>query len=390
MTSLTVLQVHNRYREAGGEDTVVAAEAALLRVAGHVVIQHIMQNPGGSLRSAASLLTSPWNPRSARELTSLARRIRPDVAHVHNTWWALSPSVVRSLSRLDIPVVVTLHNYRLLCANAKLFRDGHPCEDCVESHPWHAVQHRCYRDSIPASAAAAATISVQQRLSTWQAADVLLPLTEFARDRFIAGGLPPEKLLVKPNFVADPGPRSIRPSEGATVLYVGRLSPEKGIETLLDAWRQAALDGLELVVVGDGPLQAAVRASAPPGVRLVGRLGSGEVRDLMLNARAIVFPSVCYEGQPMVLLEALAAGLPLVVSNVGGIPDTVNATKTAVVAEPGDRSGWAATLGALSDGAWLDAAGRHARDVFEARYAPDRALETLLDVYRSAIDAHSG
>lgn len=388
MTSLTVLQVHTRYRQSGGEDAVADAEAVLLRDAGHTVVQFHAQNPPDVARSAMGLLASPWNPRSARRIAAVARRTKPDVAHIHNTWWALSPSVIASLDKVGVPSVVTLHNYRLLCANAKLFRDGHPCEDCVGSHPWHAVQHRCYRDSIPASAAAAATISVQQRLSTWQAADLLLPLTEFARDRFIAGGLPPEKLLVKPNFVADPGPRSIRPSESATVLYVGRLSPEKGIETLLDAWREAALDGLELVVVGDGLAQAAVTASAPPGVRLVGRLGPGEVRDLMLKARAIVFPSVCYEGQPMVLLEALAAGLPLIVSNVGGIPDTVNATKTAVVAEPGDRSGWAVALGALSDGAWLDGAGRHARNVFEARYAPEQALETLLGVYRSAIEAH--
>jgi hypothetical protein len=163
---LRVLQVHTHYREEGGEDSVVRAEAELLRSAGHDVVVHQARNPSGALATGASLAMSPWNPLAAREVRRLAERVRPDVAHVHNTWYALSPSVLAALSAAAVPVVMTLHNYRLLCANAQLFRDGRPCEDCVGSHPWHGVRHRCYRGSALASAPAAATIAFNGRRQT--------------------------------------------------------------------------------------------------------------------------------------------------------------------------------------------------------------------------------
>ena len=385
MGFLKVLQIHNRYREAGGEDTVVAGEAALLRAAGHEVVQFLVDNPADFVGSVASMVVSPWNPKSARKVRDLARRLEPDVAHIHNTWWALSPSVVRSLDELDIPIVVTLHNYRLLCANAKLFRGGSPCEDCVGTHPWHGVRHRCYRDSVLSSAIAAATIELHRKFKTWQGVDLLLPLTEFARERFITGGLPTDKLWVKPNFVDDPGPRSTPPSESRTVLFIGRLSTEKGIEVLLDAWRDAAPQQLELVIVGDGPLRGRLEASSPSGVRFLGRLPAERVRELMLGARAMAFPSVWYEGQPMVLLEALAAGLPLVVSEIGGIPDTVVDDRASIMVPAGDRSRWKDAVRRLAIDEWVNGAAKHARDVFQSHYTSDQALGKILDAYRRVI-----
>jgi len=222
-----VLQIHNHYRQAGGEDTVVRKERELLRAAGHEVVEFIAQNPNGALSATATLLFAAWNPVAARRAVDVVSEYQPDVVHIHNLWWRLTPSIARSLA--GVPVVMTLHNYRLVCANAKLFREGKPCEDCVGTHPWRAVRHRCYRDSALASFIAAAGIEIPRRLQAWDGVNLFLALTTFAKQRFIAGGLPPERLVVKPNFVDDPGIRANLPSERRTILYVGRLSHEKGV-----------------------------------------------------------------------------------------------------------------------------------------------------------------
>jgi glycosyltransferase involved in cell wall biosynthesis len=203
---------------------------------------------------------SAWNPLAARDLRKLAERVRPDIAHVHNTWYALSPSVLSALTAAAVPVVMTLHNYRLLCANGYLFRDGHACEDCVGSHPWHGVRHRCYRGSLIASTPAAGTIALHRALGTWSRhVRLFLALSEFARTRFIRGGLPADKVHVKPNFVSDPGPRPSPPSQSRSVLYVGRLETDKGVQTVLDAWDAWDAPEFELVLVGDGILGPALR-----------------------------------------------------------------------------------------------------------------------------------
>lgn len=384
MKLLKILQIHNHYREAGGEDTVVRREQELLKAAGHEVIEFRTENPSRTAAAVATLATSAWNPVSARRMREAILQRRPDVAHVHNTWWMLSPSILRPLVDAGVPVVLTLHNYRLLCANAMLYREGQPCEECVGIHPWRAVRYRCYRGSFLASAAAVSAIEVPRRLGVWHDVAVFLTLTHFARQRFIAGGLPAERLVVKPNFVDDPGGRMNPSSASNTVLFVGRLSEEKGIRNLLDVWRDGPTD-LELLVVGDGPLGDELRATAPPGVRFAGRVQQGQVSELMRRARAMVFPSVWYEGQPMVLLEALAAGLPLLVSSIGGIPETVGDRGAAISVAPDDRSAWGEALSRLADGAWVDEASLQARATYEARYSVEPALDGLTRAYEIAI-----
>ena len=380
---MRILQVHTRYRYEGGEDAVVRAEAALLTQAGHEVVPYVAENPQGAGATAAAMLASPWNPAAARRLRTAARRARPDVAHVHNTWFALTPSVVAALDGIGVPVVVTLHNYRLLCANASLFRDGQPCEDCVGTHPWHGVQHRCYRGSAVSSAAVAATISLNRGLGTWDRhVRLFLALNDFARDRFVTGGLPPDRVWVKPNSVGDPGRRAGPPSASRTVLFAGRLVPEKGVGVLLDAWRRLAPPGLELVVAGDGPMRAELERRSPPSVRFLGQLDPAAVQDWMLRSRALVFPTWLYEGQPMSVLEAFAAGLPVLASRLGGNAELVGALGDGWLAPSRDPAALAGRLAALTDDAWVDQAGATARRLYEERFAERHNLRALEAAYR--------
>ena len=280
---------------------------------------------------------------------------------------------------------MTLHNHRLLCANAALFRDGRPCELCVGSHPWHGVWHRCYRDSFAASTAAAATIAGNRAAGTWtKHVDLFLALTRFAAERFIAGGLPGDRITVHPNFVDDPGSRARPPSASGTVLFVGRLYEPKGIVELIHAWEEAGSGGLELVVVGDGPLRVDLERRSAPSVRLVGPLDHRAVLSLMSEARALVFPSRLYEGQPMAILEALAAGLPVRASDHGGMAATLRGAAPGTLVPVTDARAWRNAIAGLADDAAVDAAGQTSRRLYEQRFTPELALARLDDAYRTA------
>ena len=382
---MRVLQLHTPYRQPGGEDAVVRAEAEVLRRAGHEVVQYQVQNPPGVADAIGSLVLSPWNPRQARRVQGLTERVRPDVAHVHNTWYAQSPAVLWALRRSGVPTVMTLHNYRLVCANGQLFRDGAPCEDCVGASPWHGVQHGCYRDSMVLSVAAAGTIALHDRLRTWsRTVDRFVVLSEFAAERLVRGGLPPDRIELKPNFVADPGPRAVPAAASATVLYVGRLSPEKGVELLMEAWRELGDGPLELVVVGDGPLRERLARRPAARLRLVGQLPAAEVRRQMLAARALVLPSVWYEGQPVAVLEALAAGLPVLGSGIGGVPELLAPLGRDWLAAPGEVASWVTALRALADPERVEVASARARALYERSFSAATAAQALEDIYERA------
>jgi glycosyltransferase involved in cell wall biosynthesis len=383
-----ILQVHTSYREAGGEDSVVQAERRLLRAAGHQVDGFHRQNPGTALMSAAGLAAAPANPVAAAAVARAARAARPDVAHVHNTWFAMSPAVVAALHSLRIPLVVTLHNYRIMCANSLLFRAGQVCEDCVEGGPWPGVRHRCYRDSLASSAVAAATIGLHRRARTWaRAVDRFIVPSSFAVSRFAAWGLPADRLVVRPHFTADPGPRPESPARSADVLIVGRLSPEKGIDVAIRAWAAAPPRGLRLVVVGDGPLRAQLQGAAP-NVVFTGPLSRIDVAERMKAARALLFPSVAYEAQGMSVLEAMAAGVPVVASDLGGTPEMLGPS-SGWLATAGDERAWQAALARLVDDEEIETAGRAARSRYEEAYTPAIGLASLLGVYGQALGDRS-
>jgi glycosyltransferase involved in cell wall biosynthesis len=335
------------------------------------------------------LAVAPWNAAQADTVRRRVLHSRPDVAHVHNTWFALSPSILDALHAERVPIVVSLHNYRLLCANASLFRDGRVCTDCVGSHPWWGVVHRCYRGSALASTAAAATIALNRARGTWDLVSRFDLPTEFVKRVFVSAGFPADRLSVNPRAVADPGRRRQPPSGSQTVLYAGKLAPHKGIGLLLDAWREAtaSIPQLELVVVGDGPLRAELDSQDFDRVRFLGWADVESVKQTMLSARALVVPSQWYEVVGRVALEAFAAGLPVLASDIGGLGEVVGELGPECLVASDDRDAWTAALTGLGKGASVDAMGARAREVFERRYTNEICLHRLLELYESVTPA---
>ncbi len=383
---MRILQIHARYRERGGEDAVVDREAELLAAAGYDVTRHIVTNPTNPLHASVSLAASPWNAHQARRLTSVINKTSPDVAHVHNTWFSLSPSIFHALDRAGIPTVLTLHNYRLICANGLLYRDGRICEDCIGGSPRQAVQHRCYRDSVPQSIAAAGTISLNRRLRTWtDNVDVFISLSNLSRSKFVEDGFPEERFVTIPNSVPDPGQRTSPPSDSSTILFVGRLSDQKGIDTLLGAWSHVPELGLK--VVGDGPLRTRLETEFP-GADFMGVVGPSTLVDLIKDSRALAFPSMSHEPFGNVVVEAMACGTPPAVSATAGISEYVRPLGPSwIIGE--DPNAWAEGLRHMLDNDAVDAAGHASRTLYERSFRASQAEERLEVAYERARDHRS-
>lgn len=382
---MRVLVVHNSYREPGGEDTVVRAEVELLSAAGHRVALHRVDNPTGGAASALGLARSAWNHGQATQVRRVAVRFRPDIVHVHNTWFTLSPAILWSLRSHAAARVLTVHNYRLVCVNASLLRDGARCTDCLGRNPWPGVVHRCYRGSAAASVAAAATITSHRALGTWnsQVERVIVP-TELARRLLAGSGVAPERVAVKPHFAADPGPRPEPPSASRTVLYAGRISPEKGLTALVAAWLADPPPGMELVLVGDGA-QRRELAGAGPGVRVEPWVPHSRLTEMMLAARAVVTPAPMFETFGLTAVEAMAAGTPVVTVTGGAADEVVGPNRAAPVDLSDPVTGWRRALAGLSDDNSVDRWGQAARRRFEDLYTPEAGLRRLLEVYRQAL-----
>jgi glycosyltransferase involved in cell wall biosynthesis len=385
---MRVLLGHNYYQLPGGEDNVFSAEASMLESFGHEVTRYTRHNDElndfGRFKTAAVTL---WNRSSAADVVRMVERERPDVCHFHNTFPLISPSVFDALGRLGIPVTMTLHNYRLVCPGAVLMREGRICEECVGTTvPWRAVTNSCYRQSSAASAGVSAMLSLHHLLGTWKRKiDLYIALTEFARRKFIEGGLPAEKIAVKPNFVhPDPGFSDDRATHA---LFVGRLSSEKGIATLLEAWKLTG-GRVSLRIAGDGPMADEVRRAAEviPGVQWLGPLQRADVLREMKQASMLIFPSIWYEGLPLTVLEAFATGLPVIASNLGSMPEVISDGLTGLLFEPGSPQQLAEkVLWADSHAADMRAMYFAARRVFEQKYTRQKNHELLMRCYRSAM-----
>jgi len=389
---MKIVFVHNTYQQRGGEDEVVAAESALLERNGHKVIRYLRSNDEISSlsRSQQLLLVRDFvhSEKSKRELFVLLQSERPDIVHVHNTFMMISPSVYEACRDAGIPVVQTLHNYRLLCPGWSLSRDGHVCEECIDDGLWRGILHGCYRDSRLMTAAVALMLQVHRNRGTWKrSVHSYVALTNFAREKFIQGGLPSSAIHVKPNFLdSDPGERS---ASGRTFLFVGRLSAEKGVHTLLDAWQQIPRS-IPLVIVGDGPLrrslETAARVKGLSNITFTGWLSKQDVYAAVKNATALIIPSVCYEGFPMTLVEAFACGTPVIGSNLGGVQEIVIDGRNGLHFAAGDANDLAGKVEwAWARPASLEAMGHAGRHDFEHLYSAETNYKRLLQIYEETV-----
>jgi glycosyltransferase involved in cell wall biosynthesis len=377
-----VLILHSRYLSGStsGENRVVEDESRLLLEAGHdVEVWSPAPVDSSRLRHARAGLTAIYSPAAANEVRSRIRSHRPDIIHCHNLFPALSPSVIAAAAGEGVPAVLTLHNYRLICLPATLFRDGEVCEACLGRLPWRGVAFRCYRSSAGASAALGASLTLHRAMGTFGSVSLFLAISRFMRDKHVEAGLDPERIRIKPHFTWEVPRRS---GPGKYFLYLGRLAPEKGVETLLEAWRDAPG---RLVVVGDGPEASRLRSLAPDAVEFPGPVSAAEVPELLSHARALLVPSRWYEGAGKVVIEAYAAGVPVLASRIGALPELVHDGVSGLLLAPGEPAAWAEASSTLMSNevsqAMGDAAWRHWHD----EYRPARGLEHLEVAYAEAI-----
>ena len=379
---MKVMVVHARYRQRGGEDAAVDAEMALLAGDGHHVIPVLFDNREFAKVSSIGAATGTiWNSGAAQTVRDAIRENRPDVVHVHNTFPAASPAVFKAVGAL--PLVHTIHNYRWICPAATLLRDGVPCRACVGRLPWRGVWHACYGGGRAASAVVATALSLHRAMGTLNHVDRFIALTDFARKTLVEGGLAAERIVIKPNFTA----RGQSPNTGGResyVLFVGRLSEEKGIAVLAEAWRRHA-DLPPLEVVGDGPMRQLLEGV--PNVRLLGVASPDAVRRRMELARLLVVPSIWYEGLPLVVVEAYAAGLPIIGSDLGGLTELIHDGETGWLVPPGEPDALASAIRRGIDPLVWSAMSRAAHARYLAQYTPEANLAMLLEIYAEAAKA---
>jgi len=390
--SLKIVLVHNTYQQPGGEDAVFEQERQMLEHAGHQVIPYCRTNwdveSYKGMRQLSLAKGTIWASDTRRNFLHLLQREKPDLAHVHNTFVLISPSIYSACCQAKVPVVQTLHNYRLMCPVGTFFRDGKVCEECVTSSLWQGVKHKCYPSSHSATAIVALMLATHRLRNTWnREISCFIALSEFARDKFVEGGLPREKILVKPNFVSpDPGART---GNGDYALFVGRLSPEKGVGTILAAWKQLPAS-IPLLIIGGGPDQAQLEAQAArdglTNVQFKSHLPREETLAAINNARVMIISSEWYETFCMAIAESYACSTPVICSRMGVMQELVADGRTGLHFTPTDPEDLARKV----EWAWahpdeMRAMGREARREYEAKYTAEKNYPILIEIYKRAM-----
>lgn len=390
---MRILLVHEYYQQRGGEDVAFETDAELLQSAGHEVACLTFDNSEieeqASLRGRLELLkTTLWSTEACRRLDGEMRAFQPDVVHFHNTFPLVSPGAFHTARKANAGVVATLHNYRLVCANASLFRDGQVCEDCLHRPgPVQGILHRCYRQSYSQSAAVVGMLTFHRLRNTWLK-DVhrLISPSAFLRSKLIEGGLPASLIAVRPNAVRDPGTVS-RPASSEGFVYVGRMARNKGVEVLLEAWRNnAELPVLRMAGGGELAEHVADWAEELGHVEFLGQMGHQGVIEEMAGAKALIFPSIWYENQPMTILEAFACGVPVIASRLGAMPELVIDGQTGLTFEAGNSTELAEKVRwAAANPREMARMGNTARRFYEAHASADASIASLVGIYEGAL-----
>lgn len=397
---MKILLIHNFYGSSApsGENTVFKAELDLLRENGHTVIEFTRNSDDvrnqGSLGLLKGALSTPWNPFSLRKLRNILEIEKPEIMHVHNFFPLLSPSIFYAAKTLDTAIVFTLHNYRLFCASGMTLRDNSPCTECLDLRciiP--SLKHKCYRESRLATFPLATMISMHRRLNTWKKkVNAFIALTEFQKITFIQAGLPAEHIFTKPNFYANPPSPISWDNREPKVVYIGRLSPEKGVNILLESWRMWGEEAPALEIIGDGPdryhlEQFAAGNNLESKVNFRGQLSFLETQNELAKARLLILPTLWYEGLPMTVLEAFAMGVPVMASRLGSLPYIVEDDSNGILFTPGNSD----DLYHKAKRLWKNFEELYnlsiaARNTFEKKYSANANYQILMNIYQAAMN----
>lgn len=390
----SVAVVHNSYVSdcRSGEDVVAEQECRLLQAHGLAVYRYSRSNDelkgATPWKLALAALQAPWSVSTYRDMRRFLARYKPDVVHVHNTFPLISYSVVDACHDAGVPCIATIHNYRFICANGLLLRDGQPCELCLKAGSvLPGVRYRCYRGSLPSTLPVAATIALNRARAPWaRRLSAIIALTEFQKARLVRNGAPAHKVVVKPNFCRTASAPLEWGNREPGFLFVGRLSHEKGIRLLIDVWRRLGRAAGKLTVIGDGPLRSELQRGCPEGVEFLGELPRDEVLTQMRRSRVLVFPSICFEGFPLTIVEAFSFGVPVIASRIGGIPEIVGGGLVGELVSPGDVEAWRDAILRFSENSdGLESMGKNALLKHRSLYGPERNVQILLGVYQQAV-----
>jgi len=383
---MKILQVHNQYQQVGGEDVVVSLEKKLLENYGHEVFPFYRSNDEikkYSLSKKISLFwKTTWSNESYETITKSLKYYRPDICHIHNTFPLISPSILYACNSLKIPTIITLHNYRLICVNGQFFRDNIPCENCLNTFSVSALSHSCYRNSTIQNLAAVGLLEIHKRKKTYsKLPSALICLSEFAKNKFQQAGFPESILKIKPNFIFNEE-INIAPKDNY-FLFIGRLEKAKGTDILIKL--NQYFSDVELKIVGSGNEYKNLKEST--NFEFTGSISREDVLTILKKCKALIFPSLWYEGMPLVILEAFSLGIPVIASNIGAIPEIVIDNKTGLLFDSGNINSLIEKLNwSIKNPEKLKVLGRNAFEHFTENYTPEKNIKILENIYEEAIN----
>jgi glycosyltransferase involved in cell wall biosynthesis len=383
---MKILILHNKYKIPGGEDSVVLNESALLKQFGHdvEVVYFTNDDINGSKQKVATGLNAVYSRSANQKIKTVIEKFKPDVIHVHNTFPKISPSIFYLANELKIPIVQTIHNYRLVCPGALLLREEQVCEACVNSKfAYKSIVNKCYRNSAIESTIVATVNFVHNTLGTLQnKISRFIVLSDFAKQKLKNSTLQlsDSHFAIKPNFVED---KDFNHNRQNVFLFVGRLSTEKGLDVLLEAFSQTSHP---LAIIGGGPLEAKVMdyASKHSNIEYLGFQSSDVVIEKMKHCKALVFPSIWYEGMPMTILEAFSTGCPVIASKLGAMEELIEHEINGLHFEAASANDLIKQLDLITDDMSLNA-----RNSYLEHYTPEANYKQLIDIYQKVIDENS-
>jgi glycosyltransferase involved in cell wall biosynthesis len=390
-----ILIGHNYYQQPGGEDSVFRSHVAMLKSFGHEVCVYERHNDEikTDLMSRASHVVSlRYSKSSYTQVRSLIRSFKPDIAHFHNIFFVMTPAVLYACKDEGVPVIVSLHNFRLLCINGLFFRDNKPCEDCLHGSRISGLIHRCYRGSLVFSAAAADMTSYHWRRKTWEnIVDTYIVATKFSYGKHVQAGIPADRMAVLPHFAEEP-PQGLCSAEnrGEYALYAGRLSEEKGVDLLLRGWQK--VKKIPLWIIGTGPKQKEmeeyIKDHGLTNVKMLGFLESREYLKTLGQAKFLVVPSVCYENFPRVVADAYACGVPVLANTLGTMEEIVEHGRSGLLFTEGDAQNLAdKAMEMVCDESKYKQFCANASQLYYEKYTPSKHYAGLMDIYKGIIDA---